>query len=239
MSLETFESHKRSLINKRLEKVKNLSQETARIWSLIGSEYYDFFQRDEQAKHIRLLKKEDVVQFFKHHIDPQSPHRAKLSVHLQAQTSPKSVADSISPEEQKDQLVGTLIKFLATLDINADPEKLKAAYRDTDFSQIQKTDIVGTLKQSLTKEDLISEEQSSVVSDEATKLMDALLPSLGIEVKTQVDGEEATEELPPAPPVKETTYIDDVRKYKSGLQTSAGAQPVTDLTHFEDFESKL
>lgn len=37
-----FESHKRSLINKQLEKKKNLDQETNRLWSQIANEYYDF-----------------------------------------------------------------------------------------------------------------------------------------------------------------------------------------------------
>jgi len=37
-----FESHKRALIVKRLEKVKNLDQETGRHWNQIHSEYYDF-----------------------------------------------------------------------------------------------------------------------------------------------------------------------------------------------------
>lgn len=45
MSDSDFEGHKRSLINKRLEKPKNLSQETSRHWSQINNEYYDFEQR--------------------------------------------------------------------------------------------------------------------------------------------------------------------------------------------------
>lgn len=37
-----FEGHKRSVIVKRLEKPKNLDQETGRHWSQISNEYYDF-----------------------------------------------------------------------------------------------------------------------------------------------------------------------------------------------------
>lgn len=37
-----FESHKRSVIVKRLEKLKNLDQETGRHWAQVTSEYYDF-----------------------------------------------------------------------------------------------------------------------------------------------------------------------------------------------------
>jgi len=42
MSETEFESHKRSLVVKRLEKLKNLDQETGRHWSQIQCEYYDF-----------------------------------------------------------------------------------------------------------------------------------------------------------------------------------------------------
>lgn len=42
MSDSDFESHKRSLIIKLLEKMKNLDQETNRLWGPISNEYYDF-----------------------------------------------------------------------------------------------------------------------------------------------------------------------------------------------------
>lgn len=55
MSETEFESHKRSLINKRLEKPKNLDQETARHWNQISSEYLDFEYgkwRNPSAEHL-------------------------------------------------------------------------------------------------------------------------------------------------------------------------------------------
>jgi insulysin len=42
MTETEFESHKRSLIVRRLEKLKNLDQESSRHWSQISGEYYDF-----------------------------------------------------------------------------------------------------------------------------------------------------------------------------------------------------
>lgn len=44
MSEDEFEGHKRSLIIKRLEKLKNLNQESSRHWTQISNEYYDFEQ---------------------------------------------------------------------------------------------------------------------------------------------------------------------------------------------------
>lgn len=42
MTETEFEGHKRSLITKRLEKLKNLDQESSRLWNYIDSEYLDF-----------------------------------------------------------------------------------------------------------------------------------------------------------------------------------------------------
>jgi len=42
MTDSEFEGHKRSLITKRLEKLKNLDQESSRVWNYIDSEYLDF-----------------------------------------------------------------------------------------------------------------------------------------------------------------------------------------------------
>lgn len=44
MTNETFEEHKLALVNRRLEKEKNLGQETARFWNHITSEMFDFEQ---------------------------------------------------------------------------------------------------------------------------------------------------------------------------------------------------
>lgn len=52
MTDTSFESHKRSVIVKRLEKLKNLDQETGRHWAQISNEYYDF----EAGKSLQLLK---------------------------------------------------------------------------------------------------------------------------------------------------------------------------------------
>ncbi|KAG6291418.1 hypothetical protein E4U46_001099 [Claviceps purpurea] len=83
MSETNFESHKRSLINKRLQKLRNLEEESARYCAQIESEYYDFDRADDAA-HIKKLTKADMVEFFKTYLSPSSPTRARISVHLMA-----------------------------------------------------------------------------------------------------------------------------------------------------------
>lgn len=92
MTEDEFEAHKRSLINKRLEKLKNLTQESNRFWNHIVSECYDFEQADNDVAHLQPLTRAELVEFFNHYISPSSPVRAKLAVHMLAQSSPKSVS---------------------------------------------------------------------------------------------------------------------------------------------------
>ena len=81
---EDVEANKRSVINKRLEKMKNLEQEGGRLWSYISSEYYSFYQIDRDVEAIRALKLDDIKAFYAKYIDPDSKERSKLSVHMVA-----------------------------------------------------------------------------------------------------------------------------------------------------------
>ncbi|KAG7129377.1 Insulin-degrading enzyme like protein [Verticillium longisporum] len=90
MSDTEFEGHKRSLIVKRLEKVKNLDQESSRHWTQIASEYYTFELAQQDAEHIKKLTKANMVEFYRTFVKPGSATRAKVSVHLVAQSSAES-----------------------------------------------------------------------------------------------------------------------------------------------------
>ena len=53
---EDFKKHVTSQINKKLEKVKNLTQESGRYWMYIGDEFYDFFQRKQPLRPLSLTR---------------------------------------------------------------------------------------------------------------------------------------------------------------------------------------
>lgn len=64
----------------------------------------------QDAVNIKLLTKADMIGFFKHYIDPSSPARAKIAVHLNAQ-----------PQEPKETGVTAVIeKGLHALGLNKD-----------------------------------------------------------------------------------------------------------------------
>ena len=239
MSTEDFESHKSSLIAKRLEKIKNLDQESSRFWNHISNEYLDFLAREHDVSHLKPLTKSDLIEFFNHYISPTSPSRAKLSVHLIAQSSPKEVAGNISPAEQQEKVMVTLGKYLTAMGIEADQAKLAKRFDGVDVTGGDQAGIIEAVARYLDEDAEMGEEEANEVLVQGQQLLGTVLPSLGIEVKQAVDGVDGVEELPEAPPVKETTLIEDVREFKAGLQLTAGRRPVTDLSEFLDTESKL
>ena len=93
-----FESHRTSLINRKLEDVKNLSGETNLYWSHIHSGYYDFDRsacadvscslieaERKDATEIAKLTKADIVAFADQYLVGSSSSRAKLAVHMRSQ----------------------------------------------------------------------------------------------------------------------------------------------------------
>ena len=239
MSKEDFESHKSSLIAKRLEKIKNLDQESTRFWSHISNEYLDFLSREHDVSYLKPLTKSDLIDFFKHYINPTSPSRAKLSVHMIAQSSPKEVAGNISPAEQKEKVISMLAKYLTALGIDADQENLVKHFDNVDVAGGDQAGIIAAVARYLDQDAAMPAEDSSQVLAQGQQLLSTILPGLGIEVKQTVDGVDGVEELPEAPPVKKTTFIENVREFKAGLPMTVARKPVVDLSEFWDAEPKL
>ena len=239
MSEEEFESHKKSLINKRLEKLKNLDQESARFWNHISGEYLDFLARDHDAENIKPLARSDMIEFFGQYINPTSPSRAKLSIHMIAQSSPKANVGSMTPVEQKEKVTDTIGKYLTAMGIQVDGEKLASHFEPVDVLGGDQAGIIEAIGKLLIEDAELPEADASEILEQGQQLLGTILPSLGIEVKQTVDGVDGVEELPEAPPVKKTTVVKNVRDFKASMKLTPGRRPVTALSEFEDTESKL
>ncbi|EXJ84618.1 insulysin [Capronia epimyces CBS 606.96] len=212
MSVEDFEGHKRSLINKRLEKLKNLDFETNRLWAYISGEYYNFHQVDRDVAVIRQLTKDDIKAFFAQYIDPQSPTRAKVSVHLEAQAL-KAPVEQL-PADKRDELV----KVLKSLDVDVDEAKLKTRFAKVDLAD--ETSVVGAIQEYL----------GTSVSDSKTEEIREKLKELTPKIKP-VEAPNNTAAIP--------VVITDPYRWKAGLQVSQGPTAIEDVRAYEDLESKL
>ena len=65
---EQFNKNVTSLINEKLEKPKNLNNESSRFWLDISSGYYDFHRRLKEVEVLKKLTKDDILSFFVHYI---------------------------------------------------------------------------------------------------------------------------------------------------------------------------
>ncbi|KAI1610748.1 insulysin [Exophiala viscosa] len=228
MSDEDFEGHKRSLVNKRLEKLKNLDSETNRLLSYIGSEYMNFYQVDRDVAAIRHLTKADIKEFYAQYIDPESSSRAKLSIHLEAQASAPVV--EVSPSEKKDEFVGLIGQTLGSVGVDVEETKLK-----THFESVEPTDQAGVSK-AITS--YIGESLPAAKSKEIVGQIEEALPQLLVALKIKPVAA-PTDTVEVASKIPTPVIIKDVYQWKAGLQVSQGPVAVEDLGAFEDLESKL
>jgi insulysin len=242
MSDEEFESNKRSIMDKRLEKLKYMEQESNRHWSHIHSEFYAFDNgkshtqlsptRDPQrgvltthsptapqdAAHIKPLTKADMIEFFNHYIHPSSPSRAKLAVYLEAQAKSDVSTKDISELVKTLGLDSTASASAAT----ALQARLSAASPDVDKE-------VADLRDYLLHDLKVPEGKIDVAAEAWKKIHAAHGPGNDV-VK---DAE------PPSANGTKPVFIEDVRSFKASLPASNGARPLKDLSEYEDVEAKL
>ncbi|KAK2735024.1 Insulinase (Peptidase M16) [Myotisia sp. PD_48] len=245
MTEDAFEGHKRSVINKRLEKHKNLGSETSRYWYHIGSEYFDFMQHEIDAETLATLTKDEMIDFFNQNIDPYSSTRAKLSVHLQAKAS----ASAVATPEQKAVVVAQIEQFLATAGMNVDADKFKQAFEKIEISANNMDAVINALRDHLTTELQVSEEQVATFSEPAKQLLTTILAKAGVKATpdSSNDGAAPNDTLANGNGQNGTnghvqrkpTYITNVPDFKARLPVSAATNPVVDLSEFEDFDPKL
>ncbi|KAF4527050.1 hypothetical protein B566_EDAN001599 [Ephemera danica] len=121
MGTEEFERHKQALAAQRLEKPKKLSARTARYWSEINSQQYNFERDIIEVAYLRGVTKADVIAFFKDVVMPTSAKRHKLAVHVVSMApggaglEENSDTPQISaPEEASDSIKACVIDDIAS-----------------------------------------------------------------------------------------------------------------------------
>ncbi|TIC14554.1 a-pheromone processing metallopeptidase Ste23 [Wallemia mellicola] len=98
MTEEAFEKNKNSLMEEKLEKPKNLNNESSRLWVELSGGYYDFTRRLKEVESTKKITKEDILNFFYTYIHQSSDKRSKLSTHLVSQSIPEQYKEFNSVE---------------------------------------------------------------------------------------------------------------------------------------------
>ncbi|KAF9978161.1 Insulinase (Peptidase M16) [Actinomortierella ambigua] len=92
MTEQEYNKQVASLIQKKMEKDKNLRVETHRYWTHITSGYFEFDEIQADVEEMRKLTKEDILAFVLDAILPSGKSTRKLSVHLLSQKVPPVAA---------------------------------------------------------------------------------------------------------------------------------------------------
>jgi insulysin len=88
LTVEQFDGFKQALKDKKLTKLKNLSEEVSRFWEAIADGYYDFEAKAKHADELEKITHQEFVEFFRHFIHPESKVASRTIFHLKSQTVP-------------------------------------------------------------------------------------------------------------------------------------------------------
>ncbi|KAF9132143.1 Insulinase (Peptidase M16) [Mortierella sp. 14UC] len=134
MKPEEYEKQVNSLIQRKLEKDKNLRTETYRYWAQIVSGYYDFDELHDEVEEMRHVTLDMMRKFFNTSILPSARKAKKLSVHIQSQKVPVVAAppppkEGEAPAENQEpsvlregtMIVEDLVGFKAGLELSRAP----------------------------------------------------------------------------------------------------------------------
>ncbi|KAJ4904867.1 Insulinase (Peptidase family M16) family protein [Raphanus sativus] len=80
MSDEEFKGNVTALIDMKLEKHKNLNEESLFYWREIKNGTFKFNRKDEEVAALRELKKEELIDFFDEYIKVDAPKKKSMSI---------------------------------------------------------------------------------------------------------------------------------------------------------------
>lgn len=86
---ENFAKFKQALKDKKLTKLKNLSEEVSKFWNSIISGYYDFQEREKHVEVLESITKDEFIKFYNDYISADSNFSSRIIVHLKSPSVPK------------------------------------------------------------------------------------------------------------------------------------------------------
>ncbi|KAH7024472.1 peptidase M16 inactive domain-containing protein [Microdochium trichocladiopsis] len=94
MTDSEFEAEKKGVVDKMLEKPKNMTQENDLFWVRIRDEGYDFEQAQKDAQHVLAVRKQDLMEFVRTYIAPGSSQRSTLAIYLRSHKAAEQPLDA-------------------------------------------------------------------------------------------------------------------------------------------------
>lgn len=163
------------------------------------------------------------MDFYNKLIDPASPTRSKISVHMHAAATPNGVLDPTIPLQQNNVLIEELCSYISLqAGKRADPLVVSRALAGVDITTPES--VLSALSHYLIDDLKLSKEKAGAIVAEMEPVMVKLLPQ-----PVTVDEEIADQ----------GEIIEDVHAFKRSLEMSRGPCPVKPLVEFEESSVKL
>ena len=202
------------------------------------------------VENIEPITKAEILDFYREFIHPTSPTRAKIAIHLIAQSSAADLAAKTSSAEKREKLVETVSQMLEQLGLeDTNSQDLNKRMEKVDLAAANATDIMGAVGSYLKETAGMAAEQVEAVVEQGQTVLASVLPSLGIvsqgangfaeEAASNGEAEVNGEVGVKGESKSKTVLIEDVKAFKASMPLSAGVRAVKDLSEFEETGSKL
>ncbi|WRT69793.1 uncharacterized protein IL334_006784 [Kwoniella shivajii] len=205
LSEEEFEKHKISLIAKKEEKPKNLTEETRRFLGRVKDRYYEFGKREKDVEALKKITKSDIKSLFTKYITTESKERSKLSIHLKSQYKGLKFDPSSA---------GPLIENFLKAGITIDQSSISKLLSSNPTLDIVKSFAISAIHNSPVTDEVKSQLKETVSNLKGSSTDDKAVA----ENQDQIKEEGGIR--------KSNVYIEDINQFKAGLIPSRAAIPV-------------
>ena len=130
------------------------------------------------VENIEPITKAEILDFYREFIHPSSPTRAKIAIHLIAQSSVADLAAKTSSTEKREKLVETVSQMLEQLGLeDTNTQDLKKRMEKVDLAAGNAKDIMGAVRSYLKETAGMAAEQIEAVVEQGQAALASVLPS--------------------------------------------------------------
>jgi len=125
------------------------------------------------------------------------------------------------------------------MNLTADEDALSKRFENVGLGENAVENTVSAVEGYLKESAKVGEEQIKSFTDQGRAVLMQVFPQLGIKTGGADATSEEAGQVVMKGEKKEPVWVEDVRAWKAGLEVSAAAQPVRDLSEFMENEAKL
>lgn len=195
---------------------------------------------EHDVQYIESLSQAEIIEFFDRYISPDSASRSKLTVCLRAQSSAAGLAKDVPSDALKEKMLQLLEHFLQSEGHVDKSEKIQQRLDGLEIHPANQRAIFSAIEQYLRNDLSLEDHRAKAVLEKGQTMMSALWFSAGVKPDEQqgIDSMAADDDSK-RPAKKASIPIESIYEFRAKLPLTAGAQPLRDLSEFEEVTPRL